>query len=152
MLQLDIFSCVFKVFFFFFYTNCARFLPNTHLVYNYESTARKFIPKETFIISSALNTQVVRPHISFHFPAAAQGCQLWIKGNKSISFLNIHQLELHESWRQTVGVPAREGGGYPSQCRERTPLRPKHTLETSWLYPTPSTEEGENCQVGHSET
>lgn len=104
-------------------TKNTSFVPNSHLIYNQTTSLQQesSTPQEKIIISNVLNTRVVSLYIFFPFPTGPPGSQLWITGNKFISSLNIHQLELHESWRQTVGGPAL--GPRPSQCRERTPLR-----------------------------
>lgn len=43
-------------------------------------------------------------------------------------------------------------GASPLTMQRKDTPQTESALETAWLYPTPSTEEGENCQVGPLET
>lgn len=81
---------------------------DSHLIYNQATSLQQESPslQEKIIISNIPNTRVVGRYVFFPFPAFSPGNQLWIKGNKSISFLNIHHSGLQEPWRQTAGVPA----------------------------------------------
>lgn len=130
---MDIFCVCVVSFCLFVLTKHTWFLPNAHLVYHQTSSLQQesLNSTETSIISNALNTKLISLYLVFRFPANLHPWQqVWCRENKYISFLNIHQLELHESWRQTVPsrVVSQLQGLALQRVEKGPPFRPKAFL------------------------